>query len=98
MSWSRETNRGSVTYILQVLGLLGIKWLRHLDCVLLDLTLEKNCSESRKYRGNIVKVGSACCAPRIFFFGGRRGVLPPEIRVRPRYVTGVHGHIRVITL
>jgi hypothetical protein len=90
MSWSRDAGRRSVTYILQVLGLLGIKWLRHLDCVVIDSTLEKNSSEKRKYRGNMVKVGSACCAPRIFFSAGG------EEYCRPKSVSA-HGTSLVCT-
>jgi hypothetical protein len=35
------------------------------------------------------KGGELVLCPANIFFGGRRGVLPPETRVRPRYVIGL---------
>lgn len=39
MSWYPDAGEGLITYILQVLGLLGVKWLGHLDGLLVNSTL-----------------------------------------------------------
>jgi hypothetical protein len=39
MSWYPDAGEGLITYILQVLSLLGVKWLGHLDGMLVNSTL-----------------------------------------------------------
>jgi hypothetical protein len=39
MSWYLDAGEGFITYILQVLSLLGVEWLRHLDGMWVDSTL-----------------------------------------------------------